>query len=502
LSASLVGETYYIGIDVGTTHIKSAVFSENGTLVEILKSQTPINKDQYGQVYLPILLYETVQSQIAVLLEKYENIEGISITGMAEAGLIINKTTKMEETPIIPWFDKRTTELSCLVTEREERCNFNTTGLRNSYKYGIYKFLWLLKHHNINNEEAIWLSVCDYVLFKLSGQFVTDPSFAARTYVYDIMKNCWDKKRLEAYGLTDTNFPQVVCSGEKAGYLSDPYLKDKVHNKEMIICIGGHDHICAAYAVIQEDQNRICNSVGTAETYLGMVKNLLLDETLYDSGMVYGPFFDNKNYYWMANISSSGQSVEWFRKNIQKNEIEYGEMNEKLLSMTEEPTDIIFLPFLSGIGTPLFQPEVSGAFLGLRANHNQWDMLKAILEGINYQGRWVLSLVPEITLSEKELICVGGATDSEPWMQMKANILEIPVKIPKVTEATLLGAVAIMIHRNYGIKNKLQFLETNNQVTKSYSAVESVSKMYQEIYRNKYTFLIDMIIKQELCKKE
>jgi xylulokinase len=495
-------DNYYIGIDIGTTHIKSAVFHKDGTLVELYKSSTPIETDNFGQIYNPCAFYEVVRNQISIVLERYESISGISITGMAEAGLIVSKVTQKELTPIIPWFDPRTTDLANQVSKERDINNFSTTGLHNSFKYGIYKYLWLLGDSEIKKEESIWLSVCDYIVWKLTGEFVTDPSLAVRTYVYDMINHCWDKERLMEYELTESNFPRVLSSGEMVGYLSDEYLIQKAHRKTTIVCIGGHDHICAAYAIFNEDKERICNSIGTAEIYLGMSKELKLSKAHYDSGLAYGPFLNGKDYFWMANITSSGQSIEWFRNKVQKISIDYSAINEMLLSVSDDPTNIIYYPFLSGIGTPHFQPEVSGAFLGLRETHTGSDMLKAILEGINYQGKWILSLIPNTDIAKlKDVICVGGATSSIPWMQMKANITGIPVTVPSVTEATLLGAVAIMIDKNASSFERQEFLHKSQENNQVYDVNETIYRKYLEIYSSKYTFLIDAILKMETGKK-
>jgi xylulokinase len=502
-SSDIVRNNYYIGIDLGTTHIKTAIFDEDGSLVEIYKASTPIEEDTIGQIYDPQAFYEVVSNQISILFGRYQSIYGISITGMAEAGLIVNKKSQTEVTKILPWFDPRTVELANQITKEDEINNFYTTGLHNSYKYGIYKYVWLLKHNEVAVKDSIWLSVCDYIVWKLTGQFVTDPSFAARTYGYDIVNRGWDIKRLKDYGLTEKNFPKVLSSGEKAGYLSDQALLQKANNASIRVCIGGHDHICAAYAVFNEEKERICNSIGTAETYLGLAKEFQRERSLYDSGFVYGPYLNGNDYFWMANIASSGQSVEWFRNKVQANAMDYTEMNEMLFSMSEGPTNIIYYPFLSGIGTPLFDPEVSGAFLGLRANHTGNDMMKAVLEGINYQGKWILSLLLHTDVPKlKDVICVGGATSSSPWMQLKADITGMPVAVPAIAEATLLGAVAIMINNNISTAKRQEFLYRNLQKNQIYKVNETWYRQYQEIYLNKYTFLMDAVLKQEKGKKE
>ena len=101
-----------IGIDVGTTHIKSLLFSEQGRVIRQEKQKTPLFGDGKGSVYRPEEIWETVKSQLGRLLEYDGQVAGISITGMAEAGLIVNRRTGREESVILPWFDGRTRELA------------------------------------------------------------------------------------------------------------------------------------------------------------------------------------------------------------------------------------------------------------------------------------------------------------------------------------------------------------------------------------------------------
>ncbi|MGF7143198.1 xylulokinase [Anaerotaenia torta] len=488
-------EKFFIGIDIGTTHIKSAVFHGCGKLLALARETTPAASDEHGPIYDPLKIYGIVKNQLRQWLEQYGPIQGISVTGMAEAGLMMNKVTNKEETPVLPWFDQRTAELSAGITKEEEYGYFKRTGLRNSYKYGIYKYLWLLERSRVRKEDTLWLSICDYIAWKLTGSYATDPSFAARTYVYDIVNHGWDIDRLSGYGLTPANFPTVLCAGETVGYLSEPELMPMSNKTAVPVCIGGHDHVCAAYAVLSEERNRICNSIGTAETYLGVDEYFSMSKEGYDSGMVYGPFFNRKEYFWMANISSSGQSLSWFCRQLQMEEISYSKMNELVAALGQEPTDILFYPYLSGIGTPLFRSDVSGAILGLREGHDAGHVIKAIMEGINYQGKWILSLVPGMDAARvKDVVCVGGAVNSAPWMQIKANVLGIPVTVPGITEASLLGTVAVMIEQNCGREEKKLFLEESRKKNGYYQVHPGINIQYEEIYKNKYAFLADKFL--------
>lgn len=441
-------KTFYIGIDMGTTHIKTAVFSGTGVQKILVRRHTPIAEDAYATIYRPEEFWEIVSEELNECLNSIPAdcfAAGIAVTGMAEAGLMIDRRTGREVSPILPWFDKRTEGLAAQLTGEEETEAFLETGLRNSFKYGIYKFLWLLEETGMEREHAVWLSVCDYIVYRLTGKMVTDPSFAARTYLYDISRGCFRKDALLKYGLTEQNFPEVLPSGMAAGSVKAAGIH--TGGRTIAAAVAGHDHICAAFAVQRGDSARICNSAGTAETYVGTEPARRLTEEDRKSGLIIGPYVDGINHFRLANISSSGQSVEWFRRNLQLQEISYDRVNKAVSETGRTPSGILYYPYLSGMGTPLFDPGICGGFLGLKADHTYGDLLKAIMEGLGYQSRYILK---NILRRDSILVCVGGAAQSASWMQIKANILGRKILVPAVTEATLLGAAALYARRNDG----------------------------------------------------
>jgi xylulokinase len=140
ISNNSVGQNYIV-TDFGTTHIKSAVFDSYGHLLELRKTPTPESRDEFGNVYDPLAIYDVVSGQISYLLKHFDNVKGISITGMSEAGLIISRKENTEKTPILPWFDKRTEALAEQAGKDKEIDNFYRTGLRNSHKYLYIPYL-------------------------------------------------------------------------------------------------------------------------------------------------------------------------------------------------------------------------------------------------------------------------------------------------------------------------------------------------------------------------
>lgn len=470
--------SYYIGIDIGTTHLKTGIFSEEGEAVWIKRDNTPLSEEMGSLVYDPKEIKRIVLSQIEKARSTEWKASGIAITGMAEAGLIMNPHTKEEVSSILPWFEQSTTEYAGRVTLEKEKEYFFRTGLRNSFKYGIYKYLWLLEKMNLKKEDTLWLSICDYVAFVLTGEFATEPTFAARTYVYDIGNKCWDESHIREYGLSLQNFPRVFPSGESIGFLKET---------DIPVAICGHDHICSAFGMNLQ-KNEICNSMGTAETFVGIQDSFEKTEENYASGLVYGPYVDGKSFFGLGNISSSGGSVEWMRKQTGKEAVSYEIMNEMLAETGEGPGEILYFPFLSGIGTPVFDARAAAAFLGIRQEHELKDMFKAVIEGVSYQARWILELG---FFKEKDtLLCTGGAVNSVEWMQIKSNVTGRKLEISKETEGTLLGAVMLFIMK--------QKKKTGNQrETISYLPKKEIMECYETAYKDKYKPWLPLLLGQE-----
>ncbi len=464
-----------IAIDIGTTHIKSGLFTSDGSLKYLIKDATELSEDVHGTYYRPEYLKQVIFKQISDIREKEKQIDGIAVTGMAEAGLAFHlKTGQVSQ--IIPWFDQRTMEMAASMSEQEEYIRYQKTGLRNSFKYGVYKYLWLLRELQWKVEDTKWLSVCDYAVYLLTGKKVTDPSFAARTYLYNIKEGDWDADLLKKYGFQTENFPVVVPSGSVAGTLKQT---------DIPVALCGHDHICAAYGMQLTDSG-LCNSCGTAETFVGLKSGFEGERTEFDRGMVYGPYMDGKRFFALTNISSSGQSVEWIRKQLTDREISYEKVNEILNQADPDPNGILYFPYLSGIGTPYFQPDVRAAFLGLNPSHQWKDLLTAVVDGISYQAKWITGLC--YGNSVDYIICAGGSTNSSAWMQRKANVLGFPIRVPEIEEGTLYGAAKVMINR---MGEADGFRE--NGIKQVYLPDHSITDQFHEIYQNGFLRLAPMI---------
>lgn len=444
-----------IGIDTGTTHLKTALISEDGQVRLIEKDVTPLCTRGNESWYDPRQLYDLIKEQIRRLMchERNWEISAICLTGMAEAGLVVDRNTGRELTEALPWFDKRSEECSRQLSEDQIRRQYRKTGLYNSYKHGIYKYAWLRENRNLKDASSIWLSISDYIAFRLTGRYFTTTEFAVRTYGYDMVQDCWDQELLERFGLKAENFPSVKKEGEVIGNCVDSELCAVLGNA-VEVAISGHDHVCALYGIAGRDSTRIVDSCGTAETYMAITRKRLLTDKDFERGLVYGPYPEKDKWFWMGNIPSSGQSVEWFRRysydgKERKRLLTYEELELMLEKNQKEPTGLFYFPYLNGVGTPVYRGDLKPQLVGKRENQTESVILKAIIEGVQYQGVWIMECAGCTEDEKMQLWCVGGAVKSNQWMKLKADILGMPVYVPRMEEATLLGAAAVYFNRNH-----------------------------------------------------
>ena len=172
-----------LAIDAGTTHCKAGLFDEEGSALALATRPTPTQRSAEGYAYDPEALWQQVVRAIQDVLQQHPaTVTGIGVSSMAETGLLLDDTG-VARTEFIPWFDRRTVPQAdrlrrlCDIQER-----FYITGMRPSYKSAVAKLLWLQEQDAELLMGATWLSVADYLAFRLTGTRATDYSLAGRTY--------------------------------------------------------------------------------------------------------------------------------------------------------------------------------------------------------------------------------------------------------------------------------------------------------------------------------
>lgn len=428
----------FLGVDIGTTHCKAGVFDAAGRVISIAHRPTPAQTtpDQ-RTIYDPQALWQATVSLIREVAR--EGIAAVGVASMAETGLLLDRATGAARSAFLPWFDPASRpQAEYLRSAFDPLERFAKSGIRASFKCSLARLLWLREQARVSFDGGVWLSAADYIVYRLTGSLATDFSLAGRTYAFDILRRRWDTELLDALGFPHDIFPAALQSGTAAGVVT---ASDSGLPPGIPVTVAGHDHVCAALAVGAVRPGVVFDSMGTAETLVGALESLQLDAQTWASGLSYGCHVMADRYYWMGGISASGGSVEWLRAALNDPPLTYEQVADLAAAVGDEPTGILYYPYLSGSGIPRPDPSAAAALIGVRAAHQRGHLVRAALEGVAYEFETIRRAAEAASGHPIAVItAVGGGTRSRAWMQIKADVTGCRFDVCALPEATLLGA--------------------------------------------------------------
>ncbi|MBU9711657.1 FGGY-family carbohydrate kinase [Evansella tamaricis] len=483
-----------IALDIGTTNLKAGLYHIDGTQVESFVVPMHQEVDDYQiSFFSASKLWENVAQLIRDLAEKSPSgVSAISIASMAESGLMLNEESGRPITEILPWFETASLKQAKLIeNEIDMEEQFFRTGLHVSYKFGLSKLLWLKeKEPSLFEQKVKWMSVSSYIAYCLTNSIVEEESLAVRTYAYDIKKQGWNEDLILHMGLQPSLFPDVQHCTKPVGEVLSEHSRLGIHS-ETKVYIAGHDHLVASLSIGELTPERIYNSIGTAETMVGVFPKRDLTRDDRNSGLTFGPHLLKDTYYWMGGHSSSGGSVEWLRDMISDYRLTYGEVMALLEQTYEGPTGILFFPYLNGSGAPYPNPGATASFIGLTKKHGKKELLKAVFEGNAYQMELIRRTAENVSDSKiTKLISVGGGVKNRHWLQLKSDISGIPIEVPRIDEAVSIGAVLIAA-TGEGVYSSLEEAATTtySKNTEIVSPNLDLNPRYRSLFEDKFVKL-------------
>ncbi len=483
-----------LAIDVGTTHCKTALYHEDGTVLLVRNRSTPTRQTPEGRVeYQPGELWGTIKSLVREVIQANEDVtvDAVGIASMAESGLLVD-AAGAALSAIIPWFDTSPKAQAAQIAGRSDRrTRFLRSGQRETFKTSLAKILWLRDGGLAIPDGATWLCAADFTAFCLTGKMGTDPTLAGRTGPFWLGGKTWDAEWLTGFGLRADLFPPIRPSGSILGGVTAEAARETGLTEGTPVAICGHDHICAAFGVGAVQPGDALDSMGTAEALVGAMDERELGEAEYQSGLAYGVHPAPGRMYWMGGLSTSGGSLDWLRRTLSTPELTYSELEMLAADLTDEPGRLLFFPYLAGSGSPHSDPDVRGAWLGMDLQTGPKDLLKAVLEGTAYEAEWIRSEGVQATGTDRRKIAAtGGGTRLPRWMQIKADVSGCTYTVPGQGEATLAGA-ALLAGIGAGVyASPVQARAAwQDPVERVYFPDEERHRLYGEIYQNRYLAL-------------
>jgi xylulokinase len=500
---------YLVGIDVGTTNTKAAIFdAESGQVLAVGNSHTITRhpKAEWSEFEADELWYTVVQSlhQAIEQCDYPERIRAISVASMGEAGFPLDAQGNILY-PAIAWHDLRSTAqaqwwndtLGCQQV-------YNITGQVLHPMFGINKILWLREHMPaVFQRIHHWLSIEDFVLWKLSGNIATDYSIASRTMVFDQRTRSWSETLLNHAGIPIAWFPSALPAGTSIGTVQQKAAEETGLPQHVVVVTGGHDHLCAALAAGVTRPGQFLDSTGTSSVILALSRTFEPTETLLSDGYISYAYVERDTYVIHGSLSFGGGILEWLVTLLYGQGSQKSVTAETFAQALREAAEIprgsrgaVILPYFLGRGAPYGRKPASGSILGLTPSHGRMELVRAGMEALSFWLRDNLEALNALGIAQRhpEIIAVGGATRASELMQIKAEVTGCRIRVPQITEAAATGA-ALLAGVGVGVFRSAE--EAAMSLSHSeiiYEPGQEASSVYNDFYQHTYLPFRDTLL--------
>ena len=445
--------SFIISHDLGTTGDKATLFSASGQLIGSCFSEYPTSYPKHGWAEQdPSLYWKAFCSSTAALLEKTRinpsDVASVCFSGQMMAALPVDAGGRPLRNSII-WADLRSTKQAEELARRIDADRvYELTGHRLSASYSATKIMWLRENEpELYAKTAKFIHAKDYLVSRLTGKLVTDYSDASGMNLLDITELEWSEEMLEASQIDRGKLPEIVESTQVVGKIGREAASQSGLREGTQVVIGGGDGACATCGagVVAEGQAYIY--LGTS-TWMALAANKpLIDPERRTFTFCH---FLKGLYFPAGTMQSGGGSFQWFKNVLCDSEIEAAERAGvdvyDLLSLKAQAVPCgcegaLFLPYLMGERSPLWNPNARACFIGLSMIHNKSHMTRAVLEGVAFNMKLIEQAFQEQGIKPAEIRMIGGGARSRLWRGIFADVMEKPVaRLSFIEEATSVGA--------------------------------------------------------------
>ena len=443
-----------IGLDIGTTGCKAIVFGREWEILGRASREYPVLSPRAGWAEQDAeQVWELAMEALAQAMDqgRADPPRAMALSVQGEAVIPVDPGGRPLRNAILGMDTRSTAENAWLAETFDPQVLFRRTGMPMHTINTLTKLLWLKR-----NEPTAWASAAqfllyeDYFLRRLTGKAVISHCLASRTQMYDLHTSDWATDILDRCELDPVRLAPVQVGRETVVGMLDRTIARQIGTSgDVLLVSGGHDQACAALGsgVIRPGLAMV--STGTAEVVEVAMASPVLDERLRKGGISIYRHVVPGLYLAMTLNHSGGLTLRWFRDTLCRDQCARAAETATdaydliLAEAPAGPTYLMVLPHFSGAGTPRVDVHSRGAILGMTFATTQAEIGKAILEGLTYELRTNLELLRDAGIRLDELHAVGGGARSLTWLQMKADVCQIRLRVPRMTEAACLGAAIL-----------------------------------------------------------
>ena len=431
--------SYLLGIDLGSSNIKAAVFDIKGQMLARYAVPNRIHSRRTGWMEYDIdEIWAGVVQCIAACVKVIgspEQIRGLSITSMGEAGVPISADGAVLYPPI-SWMDSRAeAQVKWWEANFDTELLYEITGMPLDPMYSINKILWLEENRpDVFQAMDRWLCLPDYILFKLTGEVATDFTIASRTMAFDVRRKAWSEEVCTAAGISSTVFPEAHQSGTVGGTVSLSAAEATGLVAGTPVVLGGHDHACVAWISGLDSEAEIIDSTGTGEAIIAVTAATELPPMAAATGRyAFYPHCRPDRMLVLQHMGVVGGLLSWIGSVT-------GKTPEEAIAKDDLP---LYISHFRRDGTSKVLQEL-GAWLEVGLQHDGLDLFSSVVEGLCMWFRESLELHENcFQQTVDRILLTGGLARYREITAIKANVINRPIEVTSLPDLTLMGAAGI-----------------------------------------------------------
>lgn len=435
---------YVIGIDLGTSSVKSILVNQLGEvcaesaqeypLIHVKSGYSEQNPEEWVNQTIKSLKELTDRSGVSA-----SDIEGISFSGQMHGLVLLDDNMQVLRNAIL-WNDTRTTP-QCQQIIQE----FGDTVLavtRNAVLEGftLPKMLWVQQHEpELFAKSAVFMLPKDYLRFRLTGAVHMDYSDAAGTLLLDVINKNWSEEIAAKFSIPLSICPPLVESSACVGSLLPEIADQTGLSINTKIMAGGADNACGAIGAGIVSSGKTLCSIGTS----GVILSYEEEKSRDFEGKVHLFNHGQENaYYTMGVTLSAGQSLKWFKETFADGET-FEEVTAGLDELPIGSGGLLFTPYLYGERTPHADSLIRASFIGMDETHTKKHFAKAVMEGITFSLQESLEIFRSQGKEIESIVSIGGGAKNPVWLQMQADIFNARVLTLTSEQGPAMGAAIL-----------------------------------------------------------
>jgi len=435
-----------LGIDAGTTAIKVAAYDTDGR--SLARSTVPFELETPSpqRVELEAELYwantcTALRDVVRQLGKRSREIRALAVSSQGETFVALDERGKALRKAIV-WLDNRAVEEAARIRRAfATEAYYATTGLPTcEASWESAKILWLREHEpEVFRRAASYLLVHDFILYRLTGRRVTEPSVSFSNGFMDFRGATWWREMVEFVGIRLDQLPEPMLSGALVGALTPAAAAETGLSTATEVYTGALDQICGAVGAGNIAPGLVTECSGTALALVAVSNDVKFDPKR-QMPVVRHP---NPGRYCLLPYSQTAAVVlEWFRDNFAQGEA-FDRLVQEAMRVEPGAEGLVCLPHLAGSTTPIFNPHARGVFSGFTLRHSRAHFVRAILESVGFMLREHIENLRTAGLQVGKIRSIGGGARSDDWLQIKADICQLPIERVEEDEAATLGAAVI-----------------------------------------------------------